>query len=402
MSKQIYLDHSATTPIDEKVFKTMKPYFSEEFGNATSIHSAGQKAMLAVKRARENVALFLNCDPKEIIFTSGATESNNIAILGLMKALRVKKMGKLHIITSTIEHPAVLECFQSLEKEGDVEISYLSVDKNGLVGLGELQELIQENTVFISVMYVNNETGAVLPIADISEVIKKIKAKRNKENSKYPLYFQTDAVQAANFFSCDVKELGVDLLSLSGHKVYGPKGVGILFVRKGVELSPIQFGGHQENGLRSGTLNVPGIVGIGEALLLAERNRKQESKNVFELRSLLINELKKKIQDVVLNGDLMYLSPSHASLTFLGVEGEAVLLDLDFEGIAVSTGSACASGSLKPSHVLLAMGISKEDAHGAIRFTLGKGNTKEDIEKVIEVLPSIIERLRSMAPKLDK
>ena len=400
MNKNIYLDHSATTPVDQRVFDAMKPYFSEEFGNAASIHSPGQTAQLAVKRARENAALFLNCDPKEVVFTSGATESNNIAILGVLKALQHKKKEKPHIITSTIEHPAVLECFQLLEKEGTAEVSYLSVDKNCLAQTKELEKMIKDNTVFVSVMYVNNETGAVQSIKEISQVIKKAREKREEKNSDLPIYFHTDAVQAANFFLCDVAELEVDLLSLSGHKIYGPKGVGVLFVRKGVELFPVQFGGHQENGLRSGTLNVPGIVGMGEALLFAAGRRKEEFEKISRLRDLLVQGIKEKISDVVLNGDSKQLSPAHANLTFQGVEGEAILLDLDFEGVAVSTGSACASGSLKPSHVLLAMGISEEDAHGAIRFTLGKENTKKDIERVVKALSPIIERLRKMAPKL--
>ncbi|MBT3356192.1 cysteine desulfurase [bacterium] len=397
--QKIYLDHSATTPMNEKVLDAMMPYFTSEFGNATSIHTFGQKASLAVQRARENTALFLNCKASEVVFTSGATEANNIAILGLIKALQKNNLGKIHIITSTIEHPAVLECFQLLEKEDDIEVSYLPVNSKGIVSKDEFEKLIKDNTVFVSMMYVNNETGAVQPILDIAKTIKKVKEKRKKEGAKFPLYFHTDAVQAANFFSCDVKDLGVDLMSLSGHKISGPKGVGVLFVKDNIVLEPIQFGGHQEKGLRSGTLNVPGIVGIGEALLFAEDRRKTNSKKVSGLRDMLIEGVTENIPDVVLNGDMDNISPFHANLGFKGIEGESILLDLDFEGIAVSTGSACASGALNPSHVLLAMGIRKEDAHGAIRFTLGSSNTEKEIETVIEKLPKIIKRLRKIAPK---
>jgi len=401
---KIYLDHSATTPVDEKVLKAMNPYFSEKFGNATSIHMFGQAASVAVQNARENTALFLSCDPKEVVFTSGATEANNIAILGLVRALETKRgLGKIHIITSTIEHPAVLECFQFLERNNDnVEVDYIPVDKEGVVDLDKLEKKIKENTVLISVMYVNNETGAVQPLEKISEIIEKTKEKRAQENSKFPLYFHTDAVQAANFFSCNVKNLKVDLLSLSGHKVYGPKGIGVLFVKEKTLLMAVQFGGHQERGLRSGTLNVPGIVGMGEALLLAKGQRKENFEKVSKLRDLLIEEVKKNIPKSVLNGDQKNISPSHANISFEGAEGEAVLLDLDFEGIAVSTGSACASGSLKPSHVLLAMGIPSKEAHSAIRFTLDKENTKEEIELVVKKLSAVVSRIRKMAPEIAK
>lgn len=402
MMNKIYLDHSATTPVDKKVFQAMRPYFSEKFGNATSVHMLGQIASVAVQSARENIALFLNCKPNEVVFTSGATEANNIAILGLVKDLQRRcRLDKVHIIASTIEHPAVLECFQSLEKDNNkVEVSYVSVNKDGLVKLNELKKIIREDTVLISVMYVNNETGAAQPISEISEIIKKIKKDRVQKKSKFPLYFHTDAVQAANFFSCDVKKLGVDLLSLSGHKIYGPKGIGVLFVRNGISLSPIQFGGHQEHGLRSGTLNVPGIIGIGEALLLTKRNQKEKIEKVLKLRNMLIDGVVKNTPKVFLNGKKENLSPSHANLGFKGVEGEAILLDLDFENIAVSTGSACASESLRASYVLLAMGVSEEEAHGAIRFTLGKNNTEDEIKKLIDILPVIVKRLRKISPKL--
>ncbi len=386
--------------MDEKVLEAMMPYLTSEFGNTSSMHSVGQKPFLAVKNARENAALFLNCRPEEVIFTSGATESNNLAIFGLIRALQKKDFGKIHIITSTIEHPAILECFRELEKDDDIEVDYVSVDENGLVKMEELKKAFREDTVLVSVMYVNNEIGSVQPIEKIGTIIEKIKKEREEKKSEFPIYFHTDAVQAANFFSCDVKKLKVDMLSLSGHKIYGPKGVGVLFAEKNISLLPIQFGGHQENSLRSGTLNVAGIVGLGEALILASGRREESFLKVSKLRNFLVENIQENISNTILNGDLEKSSSSHASITFKGVEGESILLDLDFENISVSTGSACASGSLKASHVLLAMGISPEEAHGAIRFTLGENNTEEEIRKVIKVLPAIINRLRSMAPKL--
>ncbi len=399
--KNIYLDHSATTSLDEKVLKDMMPYLKENFGNPSSLYSIGQKAFWAVKDSREKAALFLGCKPEEVFFTSGATESNNLAIFGLIKNFQKNKnFKKVHIITSVIEHPAVLECFRILERSKKIEVSYINVDKKGLIKMDELQKYFKSNTVLVSIMYVNNEVGSVQPIDKIGQEIEKIKNRRKKEKSNFPIYFHTDAVQAANFFSCNINELKVDLLSLSGHKIYGPKGIGLLFVKEGVSLSPIQFGGHQEKGLRSGTQNVPGIVGIGSALIQVLRKKEENFKKVQQLRNFLVKEIKKRIPEIELNGDLKNLSPSHANIIFKGVEGEAILLDLDFENIFVSTGSACASGNLKASYVILAMGISEEKAHGAIRFTLGKENTKEEIQKVVKTLPTIIKRLRKMAPKL--
>ncbi len=398
--KNIYLDHSATTHLDKKVLEVMMPYLTDDFGNTSSIHGIGQKAFLAVKNARENSALFLNCKPEEVIFTSGATESNNLAIFGLIRALQKNNLEKMHIITSVIEHPSVLECFRELARDENIEVSYVPVDENGVVKIEELKNIFQENTVFVSIMYVNNEVGSAQPIAEIGKIIEKIKEARKEKKSKFPIYFHTDAVQAANFFSCDVKKLKVDMLSLSGHKIYGPKGIGLLFAQKEISLMPIQLGGHQEHGLRSGTLNVPGIVGLGEAFVLAAGRKKKSTERVAKLRNFLVSEIQKNIPDTILNGDLKNISPSHANITFKGVEGESVLLDLDFENILVSTGSACASGSLKASHVLLAMGISQEEAHGAIRFTLGKDNTEKEMKRVAEVLPKIIERFRKMAPEI--
>lgn len=409
---KIYLDHSATTPIDQRVLEKMKPYFGEIFGNASSIHSFGQEALAGVDEARNQVARFLNCDISEVVFTSGATESDNLAIKGVIKALKEKGVKNPHVVTSVVEHDAVLEPCMELEKEG-VEVTYLPVKSNGVVDVDVLKESIKENTVLVSVMFVNSEVGAVQPIREIGKTIKKINEKRLNDWKKMrtsqrgekpqPIYFHTDATQAANFYSLDVKWNYIDLLSMSGHKIYGPKGMGVLYKNTKVPLVSLQRGGHHENNLRSGTLNVPGIVGFGKAVsILDEATQKKNNKKIADLRDMLVDGIKNKIPDVILNTDRKNSSPSHAHFTFLGVEGESALISLDLEGIAVSTGSACASGSLKASHVLIAMGIKKEIAHNSIRFTLGKNNTKEEIGKVIKVLPSIIERLRKINPLYKK
>jgi len=404
---RIYLDHSATTAVDKKVFAEMKPFFSEKFGNPSSIHSFGQEALEAVDKARRRAAEFLNCEPEEVVFTSGATEADNLAVLGLAEGLRYRR-EKIHIITSQIEHPAVFAPFQELEKRG-VETSYLPVNKSGLVSVEDLKKAIRENTVFVSIMFVNSETGSVQPIREIGKAIAKENEAREKQwnNSGRKgilkkIYFHTDAVQAANFFDCDTKKLKVDLLSLSGHKIYGPKGIGALFVRKGTPLRPIVFGGHHELGLRSGTLNVSAIVGLGAALALASKGRGGNNLKISKMRDMLADGILKEISGATLNTDRENGSPAHAHFSFAGVEGESVLVNLDLEGIAVSTGSACASGGLKASHVLLAMGIDAETAHGSVRFTLGKDNSPAEIKKVLSLLPGIVERLKKMAPKKEK
>ena len=398
-NKQVYLDHSATTPVDKRVLEKMLPYFSNDFGNPASIHFAGEKAFEAVNEAREGIAKFMNSKPEEIVFTSGATESDNLAIFGIVSELQKKySKKKIHIITTRIEHPAVLEPFQTLEKDG-VEVTYLPVNSKGIVEVKAMEEAIRDNTVFVSVMYANSEVGSVQPVEKVGKLVKKERKKRKEGKNKMPIYFHTDATQAVNFFSCDTQKLGVDLFSFSGHKIYGPKGVGGLFAKKGTLIKGVQLGGHQENNLRSGTLNVTGIVGLGEAISLIEKNQKKDNNKIGELRDKLLEGILKNIPDVNFNTSIEFGTPAHAHFSFLGVEGEAILLHLSLEGIAVSTGSACASKSLKASGVLLAMGISEEVAHGGIRFTLGKDNTEEDIEKVIEVLPGIIKKLRKMAPK---
>lgn len=402
--RNIYFDHSSTTPIDPQVLKAMQPYLTAEFGNASSLHTFGQKARAGVERAREQVAEFLNCESKEIIFTSGATESNNLAILGLARRLRnLNSKRKLHLITSSIEHPAVLEPCRELEKEG-VAVTYLPVTKKGLVRPEDVRRALRPETFLVSIMYVNNEIGTIQPIREISKIIKEERKRKCGKTEAClpgaPLYFHTDAVQAVNYCNCKVDWLGVDLLSLSAHKIYGPKGVGALYVRGGTPLLPLQYGGHQERGLRSGTENVSGIVGLGKAVeLLSEKFKmKSEKLRIKKLRDKLVKEVLRKIPDVILNGDLEQRVPSNASFCFKNVEGESILLILDMKGIAVSTGSACASGSLEPSHVLLALGIKPELAHGSLRVTLGKFTTEKEINYFLKILPGVISRLRKISP----
>lgn len=397
--KLIYLDHSAATPVDEAVLKVMLPYFNKSYGNPSSLHSFGQIASGAVNKAREQAAEFLNCLAKEIVFTSGATEANNLAIFGLLSGLKEKyPKEKLHIITSTIEHPAVLEPIRGLKTQG-FEVTYLPVDKNGIINLEIFSQAIKDNTVFISIMYVNSEVGSIQPIREIGKIIEKINEQRAKQNNK-KIYFHTDAVQAVNFLNCDVKQLYVDLLSLSGHKIYGPKGIGALFIKSGTPVKGIQLGGHHENNLRSGTLNVSGIVGLGQAFKICKKNKEKNNKKILKLRDNFITEVKRLIPRVVSNTDIKNSTPAHANLSFIDVEGESILIALDLEGVAVSTGSACASASLKASPVLLAMGIKEEIAHSTIRFTFGKNNTLSEARRVLKILPLIIKRLRRMAPEL--
>lgn len=396
--KKIYLDYAATTPVDEEVLEDMMPYFSEKFGNPSSIHTFGQEALEGVDKARQQVADFLGCSASEIIFTSGATESNNMAIKGIIKATKNEKLKAKnfipHIITSAIEHHCVLNSCKAAEKEG-VEVTYLKVDKDGLVNPGDLKKAIKENTILISIMSANNEVGTIEPIAEIGKIIKEKNIEREK-NKLPKIYFHTDAVQAANYLDCDVDKLGVDLLSLSGHKIYGPKGIGILYIRRGTKIKSIQQGGEQEYNLRAGTHNVPGIVGIGKAISLIPKHRKK-MEDIRKLRDYLIYEILKNIPNTKLNGSQEFRLPHNANFSFQGVEGESILMLLDQEGIAVSTGSACSSASLEPSHVLSAMGIPPEIAHASVRFTLGKDTTKEEIDFTLKILIEKIKRLREIS-----
>lgn len=397
--KPIYLDHSATTPVDAAALKAMWPYFMKSYGNPFSLHSFGQTAANAVNQARESIAEILNCRAEEIIFTSGATESDNLAIFGAVNALMKNNSGQLHIITSAIEHPAVLESFKKLENQG-VEVTYLPVKANGLIDLEIFEKAIKDNTVLVSIMYVNSEVGIIQPIKEIGKIIEEVNQTRIKQGSKNRIYFHTDAVQALNFLNCDTQALRLDLLSLSGHKIYGPKGIGALFVKSGTPIEGVQLGWHHERNLRSGTLNVPGIVGLGEAIKICSRAREKNNRKISKLRNDFMAGLKKKIADIVTNTDIKNSSPSHANVSFVGAEGEAILIALDLEGVAVSTGSACASASLKASPVLLAMGVKEEVSHSTIRFTFGRDNTAAEVKQILRILPPIIKRLRRMAPEL--
>lgn len=407
--KKIYFDHSATTPVDQEVLSKMLPYFSENFGNASSMHSFGQSAASAVDKARRQMATAFASEPQEVIFTSGATEANNLAINGLLKGLATLGHKDMHVITTIVEHDAVIEPCRELVRTKLAEVTYLGVKPNGVIDLEELEKAITDQTVLVSVMYANSEVGAIQPIKEVGKVIKKINAHRLAEWEKIrvgergtkplPIYFHTDATQAVNFLDCNIKALHVDMLSMSGHKIYGPKGVGALIIKEGTPVVTILRGGHQERNFRSGTLNVPGIVGVGEAVTLAVANREANNKHVSDLRNYLVERITKEIPQVVCNTDIPNATPSHAHFSFLGAEGESILLALDMEaGVAVSTGSACASHTLKASRVLLAMGIKVEDTHGAIRFTLGKHNTKDDVDESMNHLPGIVKKFRDMAP----
>ncbi len=387
MKKYIYFDNAATTPVAEEVLEAMLPYFREKYGNASSLHSLGLSSDKAVEKARQQTADFLNCLTEEVIFTSGATESNNLTVLGLAKSL-----GQGHIITTAIEHPAILEPCEALEKEG-YELTKLPVSSKGIISLKTLKEAIQPDTFLITIMYVNNEIGAIQPIKEIGQLIKEV-----NKNRKQKIYFHTDAVQAASFFPCDVDVLGLDFISISGHKIYGPKGVGALYVRKGSPLKSIQYGGHHERSLRPGTINTPLIVGLGKALEIVKKRRVKDTEKVNQLSKKIINYILKNIPMASYNGDENLRAPGHVNITFENIEGESLLLLLDAERIAVSTGSACASHSLIPSHVLKAIGLSNEKCHGTIRLSLGRDNTEEEVEVLLKVLPKIIKKIRERSP----
>lgn len=391
---KIYFDNSATTPVDEKVLAAMLPYFREDFGNPGSIHTIGQKAQTAVDEARDKVAGYLNCKAQEVIFTAGATESNNMAIQGVVNNL-LKQKKSVHIITTKIEHPSVLNVYKELAKREDIEVSSVNVDNDGVVKINELKKTIKPNTVLISVMYANNEVGSIQPIVEISEIIKKEKGDRAK--GALPIYFHVDAVQAFNYLDCDVNKLGVDFLTFSGHKIYGPKGIGGLFIRAGVKIDPLIYGGHYEYGLRGGTLNVPGIVGLAEAVSLVAKEKSTNIDKIRKIKSKLIENLE-KFEDFRLNGATENQLPNIINVSFYKAEGESLLMMLDMDGIAISTGSACSSGSLEPSHVLTAMGIKPEWSHGSVRISLGKYNSEEEIVQFIISLEKAVKRLRGMAP----
>ncbi len=386
-NRLIYMDHAATTSVHPKVLEVMLPYFSRIYGNPSSVYGIAQEARKALDEARATVAGVLGCKPAEVVFTSGGTESDNAALKGAAFAL--KKDGN-HIITSAIEHHAVMHTCHYLEQFG-FEVTYLPVDRYGLVSADDLEKAIKDKTILVSIMLANNEIGTVEPVADFARLVK-AKSRQRK------IVFHTDAVQGVGALDLDVNKLGVDMLSLSAHKFRGPKGVGVLYMRKGALFMTQQIGGAQESNRRAGTENVPGIVGTAVALKMAADNRESNSRHCQRLRDRLIKGIMSTISDVYLNGHPAQRLPNNASLSFQYVEGESILLHLDFLGISASSGSACTSGSNDPSHVLVAIGLPEELAHGSLRFTVGTDNTDEDVEYVLSVLPGIVQKLREMSP----
>ena len=376
------MDHSATTPVAPPVLEAMLPYFSQTYGNASSLHSFGLEAKEALEAAREKVASLLGASPEEIIFTSGGTESDNLALKGI--ARRNREKGK-HIITTSIEHPAILETCRKLEKEG-FEVTYLPVTSTGLVDLAALESAIRQETILISVMHANNEVGTIQPLEEIGKIAE-----------KRDIYLHTDAVQSVGKIPTDVNALGVDLLSLSAHKLYGPKGVGALYIRKGTRLESIIQGGGHERGLRSGTENIAGIMGLARAAELANQTRTTEAERLTGLRDRLAKLVLERVSDAWINGTMKRRLPGNLNFGFRYVEGESLLLFLDAMGIAVSTGSACSSHKLEPSHVLRSLGLKPEECHGSLRITLGSSNTEEDVDYVAQGIAKAVERFRGIS-----
>ncbi|MHC4487191.1 MAG: cysteine desulfurase NifS [Planctomycetota bacterium] len=384
--RTVYFDNNATTKVAEEVAEEARPLFCELYGNPSSMHTFGGQISRRIRQAREQIAGLLGCEPSEIIFTSGGTESDNAAIKGALAAAPDKRK----IITSRVEHPAVLTVCRELENHGYTVVE-LAVDKQGRLDLAELEEQIDDDTALVTIMYANNETGVTFPIDKIAELV----TGRN-------IVFHTDAVQAIGKIPLNLSKSNIDLLSLSGHKLHAPKGVGVLYVRKGTRLSPFMLGGHQEAGRRAGTENVPGIVGLGKACELAAKNIEQENSRIRYLRDKLENAILEKCPDSRINGDKENRLPNTTNISFEYIEGEAILLMLDKYGICASSGSACTSGSLEPSHVLRAMGVPFTAAHGSIRFSLSRYNTEEEVDYTIEKMPAIINRLRELSPFVAK
>ncbi len=383
MSDIKYFDHAATTKMSNEVFEAMLPYLTEHYGNASSVYSIGRKAREAVDIAREQVAVAIGAKAKEIYFTAGGSEGDNMAIKGVAHAKRDK--GN-HIITSKIEHPAVMETCKSLEKEG-FEVTYLGVDSKGLIDLEELKAAIKPETILITIMFANNEIGTIEPIKEIGEIAK-----------EHRILFHTDAVQAVGNVHINVKELNIDLMSMSAHKFYGPKGVGAIYIRNGVIVDKLISGGHQERSKRAGTENVPGIVGMGKAIEIAMANLDENAAKITELRNYFMEEIGNRVPHIRKNSNLDCCLPGTANISFKFIEGESLLFMLDAKGICASSGSACTSGSLDPSHVLLAIGVPVEIAHGSLRISIGKENTKEDIDYLLDCIGSIVTTLRNMSP----
>ncbi|MFA5176976.1 MAG: cysteine desulfurase NifS [Candidatus Omnitrophota bacterium] len=385
--KKIYLDYAATAPCDPEVLKAMEPYFFEKFGNASSIHAYGQEAKKALEDSRAITAEFLGARPQEIVFTSGGTESDNNVIFGAADALSAK--GN-HIITSAIEHHAISEPCKALEKRG-FKITYVGVDKDGLVSPEAVRQAITDKTILISIMHANNEIGSIQPIAQIGKIAK-----------GKGIYFHTDAVQTVGHLPVNVDDLNVDLLSLSAHKFYGPKGVGALYIRKGTRISRLIYGGDQESNRRASTTNVSGIVGLAKAIELCSKGMDKEAKYLISLRDKMIKEIPQKIPEVRLNGHPTQRLPNNVNFSIKYIEGESMLLSLDMLGLALSTGSACTSSSLEPSHVLLATGLDHATAHGSLRITTGRWTREQDIKFLLENLPKVVEKLRAMSPLYEK
>lgn len=379
----VYMDHAATTYTKPEVLEAMMPYFTEQFGNASSIYTFGRRSKAAIEEAREKVAKAINALPDEIYFTGGGSEADNWAIKGVALANRNK--GN-HIITSKIEHHAVLHACEYLEKNG-FEVTYLDVDEYGMINLDELKKAITDKTILITIMFANNEIGTIQPIAEIGKIAK-----------EKGVYFHTDAVQAVGNVNIDVKEMNIDMLSLAGHKFYGPKGVGALYISKGVRIDNLIHGGGQERKRRAGTENLPGIVGLARAIEIATANIEEHNKRIMAMRDRLLKGIMDKIPYTKLNGHPEKRLPGNINVSFEFIEGESLLLLLDHYGICASTGSACSSGSLDPSHVLMAIGLPHEIAHGSLRLSLGDLNKEEDVDYVLEVLPNIVQRLRDMSP----
>lgn len=382
--QKVYLDNAATTKVRDEVVEAMLPYFTEYFGNPSSLHLFAREAGKGLDTARAQVAKALNAKPEEIIFTGGGSESDNMVLRGIPEAY--KKKGK-HVITSAVEHHAVLHTLEAMEKEGRVDVTYLPVDEYGMVTAEQVEKAIRPDTVLVSIMFANNEVGTIMPIEQIGETCK-----------KYGVLFHTDAVQAVGHVPVDVEKMHIDLLSLSGHKFHGPKGVGALYVRKGVRIPALILGGAQERRKRAGTENVPGIVGMGKAIELATAELEDNAAKMKVLRDRLIFGIPARIPDVKLNGHPTERLPNNVNFSIRFIEGESILLMLDLNGIAASSGSACTSGSLDPSHVLLAMGLPHEVAHGSLRLTLSEFTTPEEIDYVLDTLPPIVEKLRAMSP----
>jgi cysteine desulfurase len=380
--RKVYMDYSATSPVDPRVFEAMKPYFLKKFGNSMSLHSWGTEAKEALEDSREKVASLINAEPKDLIFTGSATESDNMVLKGIVFANKDK--GK-HIIVSSIEHDCIIETAKWLEKQG-IEVTYLPVDKYGFVDLYKLEKSIRKDTILVSIMHGNNEVGTIEPLEEIGKIC------RGKD-----VYFHTDATQSYGKIPIDVEKMNIDLLTCNAHKVYGPKGVGALYIRDGIEIEPLLHGGGHEFGLRSSTVNVAGIVGFATIAEIQKKEMKSDEEKLIKLRDRLIKE-NLKIEDSHLNGHPTKRLPNNTNFWFAYIEGESLIVHLDINGIAASTGSACSSDSLEPSHVLLAIGLKPEQAHGSLRLTMGKYTTKEDVGYVIHILPEVVEKLRKISP----